>query len=192
MGKRPTIQQRRVRLETAKRLLSQGLRNGQIKKRWHGITKSRPGAWSLICVAREALREEIGMSKEELRAEAYGFFCWIVSNQDEATSVRLQAQKRIDKLLGLEGPVRHTQTDTTACDSSTREARDTFCDILAELRERAVKTDGKQAAPNGRLRLPDATVQQPANGSEERTAVRGTGDPLAASKLEKQRFQPDC
>ena len=104
--------------------------------------------------ARKTLRQEAAKSREELRAEAYGFYRPVVRDQTVPTIVRLQAQKRIDKLLGLEGPARNTQTDTT-CDSAGKEARDGFYDLLAKLRERAMKTDGEQLASNGRLRLPD-------------------------------------
>ena len=78
--------------------------------------------------------------------------------------------------MGLEGPVQVTQTDTTSYDSAVKEARDGFYDLLVELRERAVKTDGNQPAPNGGLRLPDTPVQQPAIGGKQVTAICGTGD----------------
>ena len=65
--------------------------------------------------ARTMLRQEAAKSREELRAEAYGFYRSVVRDRTVPTSARLRAQKRIDKLLvldrsGSRGPTRRAAT----------------------------------------------------------------------------------
>ncbi len=105
--KRPTRKQFNDMLDRAGELLQAGNRDGQIRKI---ISKEykipRDTAARYVTRARKIILEEIGLPKEEHQANSYTFYCGIVADDDESTHDRLAAQKRIDKLLGLEAVMR--------------------------------------------------------------------------------------
>ena len=100
---RPTRKQFEERTDRAGELLRYGYRDSQIRKMLSGeFGIPRMTSNDYITRARKILLEEIGVPKTEHQANAYAFYSGVVADEEEGTFARLAAQKRIDKLLGLE------------------------------------------------------------------------------------------
>ena len=138
MAKRPTKQERRDRLEMARKLLSQRLSNGEAKRvmsrKYNMSTRS---VERYLHRARSLLLLESGKTASTHRSEAYNFYASIVGDPKMAPRERIRTQERIDKLLALEGPIKVAQTNAEGYDTPTTEARDAFNRLLVTLQERS-------------------------------------------------------
>lgn len=95
------------RVELTYRLLADGLRKSEIKlalKEQYQI--SARTAENYLARARERQLLELREERESHRASALAFYKRVVSDPNAKISDKLQAQKRIDQLLGLEVPFR--------------------------------------------------------------------------------------
>src|SRR5690242_6202438 len=84
-------------------LLSRSLRKGEVKH----LLRVRYGVSARTCErllarARARLREQTGASPDEHRADAFAFYTSVIRDPDASLRDKLLAQKRIDKLLGVE------------------------------------------------------------------------------------------
>ncbi len=146
MGKRPTKQERRDRLEMARKLLSQRLSNGEAKRVMSRKYNMSPRSVErYLRRARTLLLQASGKTASTHRSEAYNFYASIVGNPKEKTRERILAQERIDKLFALEGPIKYAETDSQGKDIATDEARATFNRILGIIDKRR----GTGLAPGG-------------------------------------------
>lgn len=109
-------------------LLSAGLLKSQIKKQLRNWAKKKekeiatahPGIQiqmdartieRYLSRARGRLVEESGKSKEELRAESLNFYLTITRDITADPRSRIQARERIDRLYGLDQPIKVAPTD---------------------------------------------------------------------------------
>lgn len=95
------------RVELTYRLLSDGLRKGEIKqalKAQYGVTART--AESYLSRAKDMQLLELREDRESHRSAALAFYKRVLSDPSTRVADRLTAQKRIDHLLGLEVPFR--------------------------------------------------------------------------------------
>ena len=145
MGKRPTKQERRDRLEMARKLLSQRLSGGEAKRVMSRKYNMSPRTVErYLRRARTLLLQASGKTASTHRSEAYNFYASIVGNPKEKTRERILAQQRIDKLLALEGPIKYAETDSQGKDIATDEERTLFAEVLGI----ASKQFGAETAPS--------------------------------------------
>lgn len=107
-GIRPTKAEYRARVHGALDLLQAGHVDTEIKRilseRYNIHRNSVP---RYLRRARDILLKQLGRPEEEHKAEAYYIYRGVLINEKSTTTERLKAQERIDKLLGLEGPIRY-------------------------------------------------------------------------------------
>ena len=104
---RPTRKEFNQRLDRACELMRVGYRDRQISRMMSGEFRLPVQTCiDYVTRARKVVLEEIGVPKVEHQANAYAFYSGIVADEEEGTFARLAAQKRIDKLLGLEAAMR--------------------------------------------------------------------------------------
>jgi hypothetical protein len=147
MGKkpyhRPTRADQEERCAFTAFLLSRYARKGEIKS----LLKARFGVSARTCErllarARELLLEGTGASPEEHRLRAFSFYVSVIRDPASTLRERMLAQKRIDKLLGLElrGPAaevgREAGPDPFAAIRQQALADPEARDLLARLAER--------------------------------------------------------
>jgi hypothetical protein len=65
---------------------------------------NRRTAQSYLARAKRALLEAARRSRDEHVADAYAFYCAVISDPNAKHADKLKAQERIDKLLGLYAP----------------------------------------------------------------------------------------
>ena len=148
MAKRPTKQERRDRLEMARKLLSQRLSNGEAKRvMGRKYNLSPRSVERYLRRARTLLLLESEKTASAHRSEAYNFYASIVGNLKEKTRERILAQQRIDKLFALEGPIKVAQTDSQGNDTPTAEAREAFNRLLVTLQERSGEAKAQSSNP---------------------------------------------
>lgn len=105
------------RIALVGRLLCQGKPKSEIKRLLaqmfdvSGRTVER-----YLVAARGILREGLNKSRNELIEESYGFLCDIKGSDKATIREKLEADKQIRHMLGLNAPVRIAQTDTLGND----------------------------------------------------------------------------
>ena len=157
MGKRPTKQERRDRLEMACKLLSQRLTNGEAKRVMSRHYNMSPRSVErYLRRARMLLLHATQKSASEHRADAYSFYNSSVGNPKLPLRERIRSQEQIVKLFALEGPIEVAQTNAEGSDTPTSEARDEFNRLLVTLLDRS-----QAAAPTGNETNGQATGPTP-------------------------------
>lgn len=93
------------------RMLIEGYRKGEIKrffKRQWGLSASQIEKY--IRRARDNLVQALDCSREELIADAYGYYMQILHDKNADANVRLKARQSADRLLGLRAPIKIAPT----------------------------------------------------------------------------------
>ena len=108
----PRKKQIEERVSIVADMLSRGFRDGQIKRRlaaFYGVSSRT--AQRDLARAREALRTELGGSLEDHRATSLDFYRSLLrsDSDDVPAAVRVKAQEAIDRLLGLNAPMKVNQ-----------------------------------------------------------------------------------
>lgn len=106
-----------ARVAVTVELLSQGVRKSQIKR----ILVNRYQVSARTCEnylsrAREELLTDLREERDEHRGTALATYRALLRNPNAKVKDKILAQQRIDKLLGLEAPVRLAMTDTDGVD----------------------------------------------------------------------------
>lgn len=102
-----------LRIEFCKRLLITAIKKGGMNKRDMKMAVMRefqvaPRTYEkYIAEARKRYRAEQDDTTDNLLSDSLGFYEGIVSNPRERTSDRLRARERLDRLHGLEKPIKH-------------------------------------------------------------------------------------
>jgi hypothetical protein len=103
---KPTRKSHLERVRLVADMLARGYRKLDIKllvKKKFGVTART--VENYLSHARRMLMEELGTTRHEQRAKSLDFYKSILKDTSNAnTKERLQAQQRIDKILGLEEP----------------------------------------------------------------------------------------
>lgn len=144
---KPTRAEYRERVDICRQLLCAHQTDGAIKKavavRYDISTRS---VERYLRRARDILLDEINKTPDEMRSMSYETYRKIISDPNAHQHNIIAAQKQMDKLFGLNGPIKVAQTDTEGNDlNSLSEARDEISAILSALRKRA----GGSPAPAG-------------------------------------------
>ena len=103
-----------ARIEDTYRLLAKGHRPSQITEaiaRKYGCSKLT-ALDEYLPRAQEMMVEEASTPKEVLRAKGLAFYSSVIDDTATATRDKINAQARIDRLLGLEIPNRDGRTET--------------------------------------------------------------------------------
>ena len=98
-------------------------------------------------LARERLREKLAGS-DDLRVDASHRYLRIVRDQNQPAMVRIKAQERIDKLLGLEGPIKFAASNKTGDGLTDEQRRARLLGILGALQQ-AAKLDAEAESGTG-------------------------------------------
>jgi len=94
------------RVEICRHLMSIGWGSGEVRRTVAARFKvSEVTAQRYMGIARQRMREVIGVPREDLVAGSFAFYKMIVGNKAVGWKERIRAQERIDKLLGLDAPV---------------------------------------------------------------------------------------
>jgi hypothetical protein len=103
---RPTEQELEERIVVTSRALCRGLTKHEIKR---AITSQYRVGWrtveTYLSRARALLIEESGRTRQQLVAEAFGFYNSVLSS-NASTADKIRARERIDRLFGLDAPMR--------------------------------------------------------------------------------------
>lgn len=132
---RPTELEIEQRVDDCRKMMGLGYRDGQIKK---AVAKkydmSPRSVERYLRRARDQMREELGKSREDLRAESAEVYREVVRNAD-SFDARIKAQTRIDKLYGLESPLRHEHSgpEGSPIEVSRQDEEDAVAEIASRL-----------------------------------------------------------
>lgn len=105
MADKPTKKEHAKRVIEIAHMLATGMHEWEIKQELrtrHNYAKY--GAERLIRAARALLIKQSGTTKVEAKARALEVYFEIVRDKSYGPQIRIQAQMRIDKILGLEEP----------------------------------------------------------------------------------------
>ena len=108
----PRKKQIEERVSIVADMLSRGFRDGQIKRRlaaFYGVSSRT--AQRDLARARDALRTALGGTLEDHRATSLDFYRSLLrsDSDDVPAAVRVKAQEAIDRLLGLNAPMKVNQ-----------------------------------------------------------------------------------
>lgn len=106
----PRKKQIEERVSIVADMLSRGFRDGQIKRRlaaFYGV--STRTAQRDLARARDSLRTALGGTLEDHRATSLDFYRSLLRSDDTPAAVRVKAQEAIDRLLGLNAPMKVNQ-----------------------------------------------------------------------------------
>lgn len=138
-----TNEEVRERIDLCRILLSQGRRAVYIRR---AFRKKFGVHWrttdGYLVRAREEMVRDLDRSKAELISESYETYLAIVSAEDSTYGERTQAQKQIDRILGLHAPIKVAQTDVDG-NSPSRE------DDIALIQELTTKLQRNRAGVVG-------------------------------------------
>jgi len=113
-ARRPTKDERAERVDYAIELLCRCLLKSQIKtlfrRKFGDLGKSTIERY--LAKAREVLLAGAG-GKEEMRARARGFYESVIRDPQASHRDKILAQERIDRLYGLEAPLKVAPTDAS-------------------------------------------------------------------------------
>lgn len=138
-----------------RKLLGKGAYDGEVKTvvaARYGI--SRRTVERYLRRAREEMRAEIGRDKPDLQAESLEVYRSILMDEDAKPIEKIKARERMDKLLGLEAPVKVASTDKEGNDLLTREQRQAHLEAI--LREQVEQSE--QAGQHGTEDRPGETA----------------------------------
>lgn len=127
---KPTAEDQVEIEDLAYALLSAGLLKSQIKKQLRGWAKKKekeiaarqPGVQiqmdartveRYLARARERMVDESGKTKDELRADSLNFYLGIARDMTADPRSRIMARERVDRLYGLDQPIKVAPTDPT-------------------------------------------------------------------------------
>ena len=115
MGKRATRKEVEERVRMVTGLLAKGTRIGQIRqilRGQFGITKRQANRY--LQMAYEELRRELDRDVEQLRSECYARYLEVYSHPDASPRDKVEANKGVTKLLGLNLPTKLAITTSSA------------------------------------------------------------------------------
>ncbi|MFG0247514.1 MAG: hypothetical protein ACF8OB_01400 [Phycisphaeraceae bacterium JB051] len=103
-----TQQEKKLRINRVLDMLTKGHTKGEIKQ----VCRDEFGCSYRtterdIASAREELMREADEDRKAMLARSLSFYRAITTNDGESTLNKLRAQKRIDKIMGLEAPLKH-------------------------------------------------------------------------------------
>jgi len=134
VAKKATEIQIQQRIECCMRLLSKGLRKGEIKsamcKRF-GISASSAEK-TYLPRARKELLKRLDRSRGEIKAESLAFYESVLSNTKATQRDKIIARKRIDQLLGLDEPRRLEHTGADGGPIKTETIHDVMSKVLSD------------------------------------------------------------
>ena len=140
---KPTNEEIQERVALCRMLLSQGRRDSYIRR---AFRKKFSVHWrttdGYLVRARAEMVSDLDRSKAELISESYETYLAIVSADDSTYGERTQAQKQIDRILGLHAPIKVAQTDVDG-NSPSRE------DDIALIQELTTKLQRNRAGVVG-------------------------------------------
>ena len=144
---KPTNEEIQERVALCRMLLSQGRRDSYIRR---AFRKKFSVHWrttdGYLVRARAEMVSDLDRSKAELISESYETYLAIVSADDSTYGERTQAQKQIDRILGLHAPIKVAHTDADGNDP-------TYEDDEAELRSLVEKLERRSSVVDGLLDL---------------------------------------
>jgi hypothetical protein len=129
---KPSQEELEERYRVTAQLLAKGLYKGQVKKALgakYGI-ESR-AAEDYIARAREILLAELNQARDIHKSDALAFYKSIITDPKATVGNKINAQKRIDFILGLHAPTRVAFTDANGRTLGRGEV-ETAIDNLAE------------------------------------------------------------
>lgn len=103
-----TIEEEELRIRVVLELIAEGRPKGEIKKlvaSQFGVAPRSVERYHSRALVR--LRQETEKSITELRAESFAFYLSVIRNSKASLSDKLKARQRIDKLLGVDVPLKH-------------------------------------------------------------------------------------
>lgn len=131
------------RIETTRKLLASRFSKADIKKTLMGLYGvSARTCESYLARAREEIRAETDKPIEDHRADAYAFYESILANPEGDPRLRLKAQERIDKLLGLEVHTRVASSKSIGLDLTLEQIANLSDEELNELIRRFEAAQG--------------------------------------------------
>lgn len=137
---KPTKKEHAERVDICRQLLCAHQTDGAIKKavaaRYDIHVRS---VQRYLARARQILLDEIDKTPDEMRSQSYETYRKIIADPESKTSDVIQAQKHLDKLFGLNGPIKVAQTDAEGNDlapGSYSEARLEVGEIITAIRDR--------------------------------------------------------
>jgi len=134
-------------------LLAQGVRKSQIKR----ILASKFSVSARTCEnylarAREQLLEEVREERDEQRSLSLALYRSIISNPNSTMKDKILAQQRIDRLLGLEAPIKWASTTTDGQDvvpaAAPMDLRSLTTEELIALRDVRKKLSSASVSPS--------------------------------------------
>ena len=184
---RSTKKEYERRVQMVRKMLAARMTNGEIKR----IASTQFGTSprtveEYIRRARALMLAEIGKSVEEHRSDAYALYCSIIANPNTPDRERIKAQERIDKLLGLESPVKFTQTDMTG-------KRTYHAAMMREMMEMAERyADSGQVITDGEIEsLVESAVIECVNQDDDDEPVAGLGGDEAGLGDDESKLDGD-
>jgi hypothetical protein len=122
------------RVENAKVLINGRLHHSQIRKAlMKTYDVSRAQADRYIRRAKEIIQIEAGQDPQHHRVDAYAFYRGVLTDKHASIRDKLKAQERLDKLLGLEMPVKIARTDSDGHDIPIARIEAEISAVLSEL-----------------------------------------------------------
>ncbi|MBL4702742.1 MAG: hypothetical protein JKX85_15970 [Phycisphaeraceae bacterium] len=111
MTDKPTKLEKESRIDRVLQMLVAGSSKSEIKKMCRSsFGVSARTAERYLSSARNILIEELDEPREVLIARSLGLYRSVVSDNKSSTINKLRAQKRVDKIMGLESPLKHEIT----------------------------------------------------------------------------------
>jgi hypothetical protein len=137
-GNKPTREEYQRRVEFAEYLLFRRLPIEQVKARLKGMFQvSYRTAERLLAAARRRLLARSGKTKQQHLQEALDFWESIVTGPDAQLGQRMDAQRELSKLLGLNAPLRHAHGGDPAAPPIPVEGAVEVREVVVTTREEA-------------------------------------------------------
>lgn len=140
------------RVESAKVLVNGRLHHSQVRRAlMKTYDVSRAQADRYIKRAKELIAAEVGRPAQSHREDAYSFYRGILTDKNASIRDKIKAQERLDKLLGLEMPVKVARTDSDGNDIPLDQVASELDTLIAELdrAERAEKAAADRRGTEG-------------------------------------------
>lgn len=97
----------RERVELCRKLLASHVSECDVGRALEGkLAVDGRTARRCLALARQRMLSDAGRSRESHVADAYAFYCSLISRAETKDADRIKAQERIEKLLGLEPATR--------------------------------------------------------------------------------------
>jgi len=125
------------RVEVTETLLARGMRKSDIKR----YLRTEYGVTARTCEnylsrAKDRIMLKLREDRESHRSMSLALYRSVLSDANASLADRLRAQRDIDRLLGLNAPLKVAATDTHGRDLPPHEARDTISALAQRIADR--------------------------------------------------------